>query len=213
VEATNYRTIRLPTGMELPAYVKEEFPGVYRALFSQQVKREDMRVVFLEYAWDMSWCDPCAADPLSRDELRKLGVFWLAEGLGGGGGDRLGRMAPGGAADVFVSRLHLRYDAAHFPEDLVFQETADRANFQGRYVVRHAWNGEPTCEAAHRYRESISARGEREAANLASLTGWPIDDIRRRMGAVPTGETPTGRRWWQKLFGELPFVPGVTSRR
>ena len=24
----------------------------------------------LEYAWDMSWCDPCAADPLSADELK-----------------------------------------------------------------------------------------------------------------------------------------------
>ena len=22
-----------------------------------------MRAVFLEYAWDMAWCDPCAADP------------------------------------------------------------------------------------------------------------------------------------------------------
>ena len=34
------------------------------------------RAVFLEYAWDMKWCDPCAADPLSNDELRRLGVFW-----------------------------------------------------------------------------------------------------------------------------------------
>lgn len=33
--------------------------------------------MFLEYAWDMAWCDPCAADPLSYDELRELGVFWL----------------------------------------------------------------------------------------------------------------------------------------
>jgi hypothetical protein len=31
-----------------------------------------MTAVFLEYAWDMNWCDPCAADPLSQDELRKL---------------------------------------------------------------------------------------------------------------------------------------------
>ena len=36
-----------------------------------------MSTVFLEYAWDMAWCDPCAADPLSTDQLRKLGVFWL----------------------------------------------------------------------------------------------------------------------------------------
>src|SRR5438093_5213253 len=76
VETTNYRTVRLPTGMDLPVYVKGEFPQFYRAMFAEQVKREAMRAVFLEYAWDMSWCDPCAADPLSLEELRKLGVFW-----------------------------------------------------------------------------------------------------------------------------------------
>jgi hypothetical protein len=27
-------------------------------MFSEQVKKEDMRVVFTEYAWDMNWCDP-----------------------------------------------------------------------------------------------------------------------------------------------------------
>mgnify|MGYP002260361150 CR=1 FL=1 len=49
----------------------------YRAMFDQHVRREDMRAVFQEYAWDMSWCDPCAADPLSPDELRQAGVFWV----------------------------------------------------------------------------------------------------------------------------------------
>ena len=79
VETTNYRTVRLPTDMELPAYIKDDFPRFYRAMFDQQVRRQDMRVVFLEYAWDMGWCDPCAADPLSSRELRELGVFWTDE--------------------------------------------------------------------------------------------------------------------------------------
>ena len=202
VETTNYRTVRLPTGMDVPVYVKEEFPQFYRAMFAEQVKREDMRAVFLEYAWDMSWCDPCAADPLSTDELRKLGVFWLPESGSGSNGDSLRRRGsfPGGAVDTFVTRLHVRYDAAHFPDDLVFQETADRGNFQGRYVLRHPFKGELKCEAAERYRESLRLRADREAATLASLTGWPIDDIRRKIGPVP-GDND-GRKWWQKLFGE-----------
>lgn len=50
-------------------------------------------------------------------------------------------MAIATARDVFMTRLHVRYDAAHFPEDLVFQETADRSNFQARYVLRHEWQG------------------------------------------------------------------------
>jgi hypothetical protein len=137
----------------------------------------------------MSWCDPCAADPLSPEELRKLGVFWLPETAASGRG-----RGPG-AVDTFVTRLHVRYDAAHFPEDLVFQETADRGNFQGRYVLRHPFKGEARCEAAARYRESLRARAETEAATLASLTGWPVDEIRRRAGV-------DGRTWWQKLYGE-----------
>lgn len=77
VETTNYRTVRLPSDMEVPLFVKQEFADFYKALFSEQVKKERMSAVFLEYAWDMGWCDPCAADPLSREELRSLGVFWL----------------------------------------------------------------------------------------------------------------------------------------
>ncbi len=161
-----------------------------------------MRAVFLEYAWDMGWCDPCAAGPLSAEELRKLGVFWLAD-TGSSGSPGQPRSRPGGSVDVFMTRLHVRYDAASFPEDLVFQETADRANFQGRYVLRHPWKGEAKCEAADRYRQSLRIRAEREAGNLATLTGWPIEDIRRKIGPVGDGEgKPDSRTWWQRLFGE-----------
>jgi hypothetical protein len=196
VEPTNYRTVRLPSGLDLPPYVKQEFPNFYRAMFAEQVRREDMRAVFLEYAWDMSWCDPCAADPLTAEELRKLGVFWLPET----GAPPRGRM---GGSEVFVTRLHVRYDGRRFPDDLVFQETGDRTNFQGRYVLRHAFTGEATCEAGRRYRESLRARAEQEAATLASITGWPIEEIRRRIGVVGGGETPVdSRKWWQRMWGE-----------
>lgn len=176
VETTNYRTVKLPTGMELPLFVKAEFKDFYKAMFAEQVRKEDMRAVFLEYAWDMSWCDPCAADPLSAEELQKLGARWS---------DASGQATSrGGAQPVYVSRLHVRYDAAHFPEDLVFQETADRANFQGRYVLRHAWSGSSTCEASARYRRELGPRQEREAQALASLTGWDIAKIRQKMGGA-----------------------------
>ena len=65
--------------MDLPLYVKDRFQDFYREMFDRAVKKADMRAVFLEYAWDMNWCDPCAADPLSFEELRSLGVFWVSE--------------------------------------------------------------------------------------------------------------------------------------
>jgi len=187
VETTNYRTAKLPADMDLPVYLKQpnEFAAFYKAMFTRQVENQDGIAVFLEYAWDMKWCDPCAADPLSNDELRRLGVFWI-DGRDG--------QPPG----VFLSRLHVRYDNAHFPEDLVFQETGDRANFQGRYVLRHPWTGAETCGAATEYRQALLDRRGREAEQLARLTGWTIADIRKKMGTdLPVRAEPA---WWERLW-------------
>jgi hypothetical protein len=191
VEATNYRTVKLPSDMDLPVYVKDRFRDFYAAMFARQVAKENMSAIFTEYAWDMGWCDPCAADPLSREELRQLGVFWLDESAPRRGG--------AGAQNVFMTRLHVRYDKAHFPEDLVFQETADRSNFQGRYVLRHPWTGEASCDAAQQYRKLLPERQEREAQTLASLTGWDIERIRRSMNGGKNVQPPPVP-WWERLW-------------
>ncbi len=204
VETTNYRTVKLPTGMDVPVYVKNEFGEFYKAMFAEQTKKEAERAVFLEYAWDMNWCDPCAADPLSNEELSELGVYWLD----GGRAERSSpprRIVPpgGGAADVFVTRLHVSYDAAHFPEDLMFKETGDRENFQGRYVMRHPYKGDAKCEAAEDYRASLPKRFDAEAQTLANLTGWDIDDVRKKMkGAGQAYEAPAKEKWWEKIWGK-----------
>ncbi|HSF43276.1 MAG TPA: DUF2330 domain-containing protein [Thermoanaerobaculia bacterium] len=197
VETTNYRTVRLPSDLEVPVFIKNDFANFYKSMFARQVKKEDMRAVFLEYAWDMSWCDPCAADPLSADELRQLGVFWVERTAP----QDSRRFPPGGAQNVFVTRLHLRYDNAHFPEDLVFQETADRENFQGRYILRHPWKGNDRCEAATAYRRELPKRLEKEAQTLASLTGWEINKIRGRMNLKASGPAPAeDEPWWKGLW-------------
>lgn len=190
VETTNYRTVRLPEAQEIPLYVKDKFGDFYRDLFTQQVKRENERGVFLEYAWDMNWCDPCAANPLSGEELRSLGVFWQDTG---------GKAWRGQVQYVFLTRLHVRYDAAHFPEDLIFQETSDRTTFQARYVLRHPWIGTDECPAATAYRQQLRERYEREAQTLATLTGWNIGDIRKAMNiaALPTSDD---KKWYQRLW-------------
>jgi hypothetical protein len=168
VETTNYRTVKLPSDVDVPLFVRDEFAPFYKALFTEQVRREDMSTVFLEYAWDMNWCDPCAADPLSREELRKLGVFWVAGDDGGSG-----------AANVFLTRLHVRYDRAHFPEDLVFQQTGDKRNFQARYVMHHPWTGSTDCPASRNYHRDLRNRQEREAMNVSHLTGWRVSVVRK----------------------------------
>jgi hypothetical protein len=192
VETTNYRTVKLPSNMDVPEFVQGEFAEFYRDMFTKQVEAENERAVFLEYAWDMAWCDPCAADPLSAQDLRKLGVFWV--------GDQSGRgIAPMPAQDVFVTRLHVRYDSEHFPEDLVFQETGDRQNYQGRYVIRRPWTGEASCDISQ-YQATVRERQEREAQQLANLTGWDIEDIRKKI-PFPEGANPEkAPPWWKRLW-------------
>ncbi len=149
----------------------------------------------------MNWCDPCAADPLSRDQLRQLGVFWLKEGASPSRGKRKvipPRPPTNGAQDVFLTRLHVRYDKDHFPEDLVFQETADRQNFQARYVLRHPWSMEDECSEILSYRKSLRERQEREAQTLASLTGWDVDSIREKINFVRVVEEK--KKWYQWIW-------------
>ncbi len=193
VETTNYRTVRLPSDAEVPLFVKDQFGPFYKAMFDQQVRKQEMRTLFLEYAWDMAWCDPCAADPLSADEMSQLGVFWTERGNSG--------YASQGAQNVFLTRLHLRYDSAHFPEDLTFQETADRENFQGRFVLRHPWTGNARCEEAQTYRRELPKRLEKQAETLASLTGWDVGKIRGKMNLkASTKGASKDDPWWKQIW-------------
>jgi len=208
VETTNYRTIRLPSDAEIPEFVKDEFPDFYRAMFAEQHRQAGGDAVFLEYAWDMSWCDPCASDPLSREELAGLGVFWLNTGIAPPG--QLGIVPPGAPQfvppgnpqEVFVTRLHVRYDARHFPEDLLFQETGDRTNFQGRFVIHHPFRGQSECDGIGDYRRQVRDRRAKEAETLADLTGWDLRRIYRKMGGEQAWADPPekSRKWWDWMW-------------
>jgi len=206
VETTNYRTVKLPSNMDVPIYVKDEFGEFYKAMFGHQTEKENGKAVFMEYAWDMAWCDPCAANPLTPSELRELGVMWMNEG--GQGDQQITRPMPQ-AVDAFVTRLHVRYDAESFPEDLSFQVTGDRENYQGRYVLRHPWRGDyGQCDAAGEYAEGLVERWDAEAESLARLTGWDEAEIKQKMAdggysaaSVGVEPKPKKRNWWQRLWG------------
>ncbi len=193
VETANYRTVKLPSDMNVPVYIKEEFSDFYRDMFRHQLQQESGKAVFMEYAWDMAWCDPCAADPLTQRELATLGVNWVPtpRRLDQRTGERLpfwkfwrlpNSYVDTPAIDAFVTRLHLRYDAETFPEDLQFQETGDRDNYQGRYVLRHEWRGDfGACENKRQYADELVARWDQEAQTLSDITGRDLGSIQAKM--------------------------------
>lgn len=136
VETSNYRTVKLPANENLPPAIKKDFKTFYKSMFDYQAKKESHRVVFTEYFWDMGWCDPCAANPLSRAELNQSGVFWIDQNT-----TKPNRRRGGGAQNALLTRLHVRYTPKTFPEDLMFVQTADRQNWQTRYVVQNPYEG------------------------------------------------------------------------
>jgi hypothetical protein len=181
VETANYRTAKLPSDVDVPLFVKQDFGAFYKAMFDRVVDRYSMRAVVVEYAGDIGFmgkCDPCTSVPISNKELVELGTSWI-----GSDDNAFYPYRRGQGANTYVTRMHLRYDATSFPEDLALMETGDRTNFQGRYVLRYPWSEESTCVAGDRYLETLPARFRHEAENLAGLTGWSQAEIETRMEA------------------------------
>jgi hypothetical protein len=69
-----------------------------------------------EYAWAPAWCDPCAGDPLTDEDVQALGF-------------------DGSAWDAFFTRLHLRYEASQANQDVVIYNSGDDTRTQVRYIL------------------------------------------------------------------------------
>ncbi len=185
IELTNYRTVKVPSDVEIPEFVQQEFPDFYTSMFQQSYAKENKQVAFLEYAWDMASCDPCSAQPLNQEELKQAGVFWLN---------------PRTRNNVFITRLHVRYSRDKFPEDLIFHETGNRQLFQGRYVIRHPFRDQISCDAGKNYQQSVKNRQETEAQTLANLTGWDLNAIRRKINFITVDYNNSDEPWWRNLW-------------
>ena len=175
IETTNYRTVAVPTGKNIPLFVQKNFSDFYTNLFMHQWKKEDERIAFLEYAWDVSpsnyvKCDPCVSNPPDYNDLKTAGVWWL----GNNDEDYINGREPGGK--VYFTRLHVRYNRRAFPQDLSFQVTPNTENFQARYIITHPATGTFNCAEGKKYLADLKERRRKELNMLASLTGKDASD-------------------------------------
>lgn len=154
-ELANYDNVTIPTNLEVTADTKDSFGEFYKTLFARTVAANPGAVI-TEYAWNASTCDPCPGPSLGPEDFLTLGA------------DTLGADAEYNR-DWVVTRLHARYEKDDIGEDLVFQaadpivggrefvvgdngkleegaKPGDINNFQGRYIIRHPWDGEIDCE-------------------------------------------------------------------
>jgi hypothetical protein len=89
----------------------------------------------------------------------------------------------------------------------MFQETSDQENYQGRYVLRHPFEGDINrCEAGHEYARQLRQRQDQEAHSLADLTGWRLSDIRDHVPSVREGGESSSspgvhdKNWWSHIW-------------
>jgi hypothetical protein len=178
IETTNYRTLSLPTGKNIPLFVKNNFGNFYANLFQNQWDKEGKALSMLEYAWDVSpknyvKCDPCVATAPSTQDLVQAGVWWLNRDWTNyddvyDNDDYSDK--------VYFTRLHIRYNRRSFPQDLMFQVTPNTDNYQARYVITHPATGDFNCEAGKKYLKELKQRRADELEMLTYLTGKGYSD-------------------------------------
>jgi hypothetical protein len=171
IECTNYRTVALPTGKNIPLFVQNNFGNFYTNLFQHQWRVEGRSVAMLEYAWDVSpsnfvKCDPCIAEAPTPQDLVQAGVWWLNPNSSDGYGDD----------HVYFTRLHVRYNRTAFPQDLFFQVTPNTEDYQARYIITHPATGDLSCPEGKKYLASLKQRREDEMEMLTHLTGKSYSD-------------------------------------
>ncbi|HET6767269.1 MAG TPA: DUF2330 domain-containing protein [Chitinophagaceae bacterium] len=178
IETTNYRTVSLPTGKNIPLFVKNNFGNFYANLFQNQWDKEGKALAMLEYAWDVSpknfvKCDPCVATAPSTQDLVQAGVWWINRDWNNY--DDVYE-EDDYSTNVYFTRLHVRYNRKSFPQDLMFQATPNTDNYQVRYVVTHPATGAFNCEAGKKYLKMLKQRRADELEMLTYLTGKDYSD-------------------------------------
>lgn len=193
IESVNYRSVELPTGKNIPLFVKQNFGAFYSNLFEHQWNREGKSISMLEYAWDVSpknyvKCDPCVATAPSESDLVQAGVWWINKDWNNY--DDVYDISNDYSDDVFFTRLHIRYNRQQFPQDLVFQVTPNKSNYQARYIITHPANGDFSCESGKKYLKELKERRKNELEQLAYLTGKTYEnwDLAYEEGPVKNTE-------------------------
>jgi len=169
-EVANYPNVFIPTNIEVADAVRKSFGGFYAELFDETLRRHNNKAVVTEYAWQASSCDPCPLPPLNPLDVYLFGDESMQGRLQSMDGDEEGGYY-GDPVPYVLTRLHTRYDKNTLSADLIFREAqpvfGGRAtwggglgdhgaqlqpgggenNFQGRYIIRHYWEGAVACES------------------------------------------------------------------
>ncbi|MFK7988104.1 MAG: DUF2330 domain-containing protein [Sandaracinaceae bacterium] len=176
-EVANYDNVTIPTNFDVRNRTRTAFGSFYAALFDR-TRATHPGAVVTEYAWASSSCDPCPGPVLTPQDLLTLGADVGVAPVQ----RRRGRVRSSTGGYV-LTRLHHRYGRGELGEDLVFRvagpiqggrehggpgaQPASSNNFQGRYAIRHRWEGPIACANPIRDRWGGPPRGQTAAVQPA----------------------------------------------
>lgn len=248
-EAANYPNLTIPTNIELDESAKASFGPFYVALFDKAVENAKNSVV-TEYAWTAGSCDPCPGPTLQPTDIATLGGDTLLAPKDTDAPP--GAVKPSGLSpwDATITRLHVRYTKDSLGEDLVFRAASPiqggngwaagpnkhgatvipngQNMFQGRYIIRHYWQGDITCENPVFNRwggspDKIEGAKElafvpRDGVTLASVIAEEVPILNLKPTAVkPVSRNYNTFRIWLSRFTSskwaigLGFVAGILA--
>lgn len=189
VETTNYRSLSMPTGKNVPLFVQSTFSKFYGEVFENTWNKEGKNASFLEYAWDVSpsnyvKCDPCVSTPPDYNDLVHAGVWWIKND----NYENYVNEFEANKGKVFFTRLHIRYNRKAFAQDLMFQTTPNTENYQARYIITHPATGDLSCPEGKKYLADLKQRRIKEMEMLGYLTGTDADEWKQDVAAAQEEE-------------------------
>ena len=213
-EVANYKNVFIPTNLEVYNSVRKDFAGFYLRLFEKLLEKYNGRAVITEYAWQTTSCDPCPVPPLTNSDLFTLGGDVLMPGVDinkkRSKRRRVRRRFTGNFSSWILTRLHTRYSKESLSEDLVFKPTyavtggrgsagrnleksgrfkkSSTNQFQGRYIIRHYWDGPVNCSRPI-YNQwggpPYSSKSVRASKNLSRAKASTIPLSKTTLSQVP----------------------------
>jgi hypothetical protein len=108
-------------------------------------------------------------------------------------------------SNVFFTRMHVRYDEAHFPADLQFQVTPNTEHYQARYVVI---NPAPVydgfgCPEGQQYLMDLHNKRKLELDEYYALCGMTYTNAKQYLSEYDRYLSQIPEEWKEPTYQEL----------
>lgn len=192
---------KMPSGVDLPLFVKNDFAQVYADIFAQSVTTDNFQSLFLEFSGDLGWCPNCKdADTLTRADLRGLGAWWVDKAK-----TQKSKAAPESTPDnIYFTRMHIRHTNKTLLNNVEFVNAKDKNRFQTVFNLHQPYIKDAVCEDGRLYQANLPRIYDVQLNNLVALTGYEAVDIRARMTEggqnFDLQSDEDAAQWWERMW-------------